>query len=358
VHWASRARAQADVILGAEASRPGQPLTVAIPSCNGAAHINAALNSILSQDDVSFDLVVSDDRSDDETLDLVRRAAGDSVRISVNSERLGLAGNWNRCVSLAATPYVAVFHQDDVMTAGHLSSHLKVLSSDESVGMAASASTVIDERGAPVPESVVGRGGLGPLDRLFDPGELAGWMAVGNPLRCSAVTLRVAAHAGAGGFDPAYRYVVDWEFWLRLSRNWKLAWRSRPTVAIRWHRASETQRFSEGIADLDEGRLILEQLVAVDWRDRRDLAQLRRTARGRLARAYLARAHDALSAGRAELAREALRHGLKCSPGLIATILADPRLGIKMATVATSPTLAARLFRRSSRTTPGSTSAK
>ncbi len=236
------------------------------------------------------------------------------------------------------------------MTTGHLSSHLKVLSSDESIGLAASASTVIDERGAPIPESVVGRGGLGPFDRSFDPGELADRMAAGNPLRCSAVTLRVAAHAGAGGFDPAYRYVVDWEFWLRISRSWKIAWLSRPTVAIRWHRASETHRFTEGTADLDETRLVLEELVAVDWKDRPDLASIRRTARKRLGRAYLARACSRCSCScraRPELARQALRRGLSCSPGLIATVLADPRLGIKMAAVAVSPNLAARLFRRS-----------
>jgi len=321
-------------------------LTVAIPTCNGAAHLAEALKSILSQQDVSFDLVVSDDRSDDETLDMVRSLAGDRVRISVNSERLGLAGNWNQCVCLASTPFVAVFHQDDVMCAGHLAAQLKALSSDDSVGLAASASTVIDEHGAPVAESIVGRGGLGPLDRVFAPGELAAWMVCGNPLRCSAVTLRVAAHAGVGGFNPAYRYVVDWDCWLRVSRKWKIAWLSRPTVEIRWHRGSETHRFTEGTADLDENGLVLEQLVAVDWKDRPDLPQLRRTARGRLARAFLSRAHDALLAGRPELARKALSRGLKCSPGLVAAILADPRLCIKMAAVATSPTLAARIFRR------------
>ncbi len=37
------------------------------------------------------------------------------ARIEVNSERLGLAGNWNRCVALSRTPLVAIFHQDDVM---------------------------------------------------------------------------------------------------------------------------------------------------------------------------------------------------------------------------------------------------
>ena len=108
-------------ILPAWPASPTSPiLTVAVPTCNGARHLAEALRSILAQEGVAFELLVSDDRSDDDTLEVVRAAAGDRVRIEVNSERLGLAGNWNRCVALARTPLVAIFHQDDVMLPGHL----------------------------------------------------------------------------------------------------------------------------------------------------------------------------------------------------------------------------------------------
>ena len=104
-------------------------MTVAIPTCNGASHVAEAIRGILAQEGVAFELVISDDRSDDDTLALVRRAAGDRARIEVNSERLGLAGNWNRCAALARTPIVAIFHQDDVMLAGHLSAHVSSIRS-------------------------------------------------------------------------------------------------------------------------------------------------------------------------------------------------------------------------------------
>jgi len=328
------------------ASPPGSLLTVAVPTCNGAAHLAEALRSILAQAGVAFDLIVSDDRSDDDTLDVVRAVAADRARIEVNSERLGLAGNWNRCAALARTPFVAVFHQDDVMSPGHLAAHVAALTSDDSLGLVASAADVIDERGERVPESVVEPGGLGSADRLCEPNQLALAMAAGNPLRCSAVTLRVATFAELGGFDPSYRYVVDWDFWLRVSRRWKIAWLARPTVQIRWHPRSETHRFQAGTADLDETARLLEQLFSLDLKDLPDVAQLRDSANARLGRAFLNRAHDALHAGRSELARQALRSGLKRSPGLIKFILRDPRLCVQMAALAAAPRLAARLFAR------------
>jgi glycosyltransferase involved in cell wall biosynthesis len=329
--------------------RLGPVLTVAIPTCNGAGHLAETIRSVLSQEGVEFDLIVSDDRSDDETLAVVRAAAGDRARVEVNSERIGLAGNWNRCAVLARTPLVAIFHQDDVMLPGHLSAHAAAFATDHSLGLTASASVVIDERGEAVSPAVVEQGGAGPVDRRFMPGQFARSMAAGNPLRCSAVTLRIAALNEVGGFDAQLRYVVDWDCWLRVSRKWEVAWLALPTVQIRWHPASETHRFKTGLADLNETARMLDTLFELDLKDDPDLTRLRPAAHDRLARAFLNRAHDALRAGLPELARDSLSRGFHSSPRLMKMILVDPRLCIKMTALAIAPRLAGRLFAHHSR---------
>lgn len=323
-------------------------LTVAIPTFQGARHLAVALRSVLRQEDAPFELVVSDDRSDDETTSIARAEAGDRVRIVVNSERLGLAGNWNQCVALSRTPFVAVFHQDDVMEPGHLASHLSAFASAERVGMAASAAEVIDADGQPVPETIVARGGLGPTDRTFAPGEALAHMAAGNPLRCSAITLRKAAHEDIGGFDPSYRYVVDWDAWLKIARRWGVAWRARPTVAIRWHAASETHRFKAGTADLDETARLLDELFSISNVGR----EQRRRADHRLARAFLSRSHEALRSGNATLARSCLVRAWKIWPGIVSSIATDPRLAAQMATLALAPQWAGRAWSRRNETLP------
>ena len=319
-------------------------LTVAVPTFNGSAHLAEAIRSIVTQQGVAFELVVSDDRSDDDSLELVRAIAGDRARIEVNPERLGLAGNWNRCVAIARAPIVVIFHQDDVMRPGHLAAHHAAFTGDERIGLVASASEVIDERGNPVADAVVGRGGLGSEGRVFPPGTLASAMVEGNLLRCSAVTIRRAAFEDAGGFDPTLRYVLDWDFWLRVSRRWKVAWLPLPTVQVRWHGASETHRFKSGTADLEESARMLETLFNVDLKDRPDADGLRRVSTRRLARAYVNRAHDALHAGRADLAHQALHRAMSLAPSVAREFLRDPRLGLQMATLALAPRLAGRLF--------------
>ena len=178
-------------------------ITVAVPTMNGARLLGETLSCVLRQDGVAFDLLVSDDRSDDDTAEVARSLTlGDRAsRSSSTPSRLGLAGNWNRCVALSRTPLVAIMHQDDLIHTGHLAAHVAAFDANESAGLVASGSTVIDGLGQPVPASGVGRGGLGPFDRTFGPGELLPLLAEGNPLRCSAVSIRKEAHEEVGGFD-------------------------------------------------------------------------------------------------------------------------------------------------------------
>ena len=281
------------------AHQPGPLLTVAIPTCNGAAHLAEAIQSILSQEGSTFDLVVSDDRSDDETLAVVRTAAGDRARIEVNSERLGLAGNWNRCAALARTPLVAIFHQDDVMLPGHLSAHAASFAAD-SFDRPDRQRVGCDRRAwsGGFARRWSSRGGW---DRSTGSSSLVSSprsMAAGNPLRCSAVTLRVAA--------------------LRERRRLRLAVALRRRLGLLAAVIAKMAGRVAGTADRSSPLASGQRDPSLQdgaGRSRRDGAhagngssgsisrmtpmstRLRRAAHHRLGRAFLNRAHDALRAG-------------------------------------------------------------
>jgi glycosyltransferase involved in cell wall biosynthesis len=331
------------------------PLTVAIPTCNGTAHLADALHSILNQECPPFDLLVSDDHSDDETVTLVRDIAGERARIVVNEERLGLAGNWNQCMTLSQTPWVSIFHQDDVMLPGHLASVMRGLEpaekQTEKVGFLAGPAKVIDDQSRPVAESIVDPGGRipnppgpgAPEFVEFRAGEFAAFLRTENPLRCSAVVTSRAAHAEVGGFDPSYRYVVDWEFWYLVASRYAVSWKTdEPSVLIRWHAASETHRFKTGTADLVE---IARLITFIRLSETPERAYPRKQAEHNLCRAYLNRAHEALRAGQIELARTCLSSAWSISSRtVLGTVAADPRLCLQVATLAASARLARRWF--------------
>jgi glycosyltransferase involved in cell wall biosynthesis len=335
-------------------------LTVAVPTCNGAAYLAETLNSILSQDCGPFDLLICDDDSDDDSVRIAGALAAGRAQVVVNENRLGLAGNWNQCMALSRTPWVNIFHQDDVMLPCNLASILEAIEGMDSttaqIGIITGPVRVIDEHSHAVPESVIDPGGRvvsgRPPDAAqvidFPPGAFAAKLRGENPLRCSAVIVNQAAHAALGGFDASYRYVVDWEFWHRLSRAYGVRWRHQdPSVLVRWHGASETHRFKSGVDDLEETARLLKGIFQQEAAPAPTSALCRKQADQRLCRGFLNRAHDALRAGDFALANLCLARASAISPlAVLKTLGGDPRFLVQMGTLKLAPRLAARWFAR------------
>lgn len=93
---------------------PGTPLvSVCVPTYNGAEFMQICIDSLLDQHLRDLEVVVSDDGSRDDTLEIVRRRGDPRVRILPTTTRAGMAGNWNRSLAGARGKYVALVAQDD-----------------------------------------------------------------------------------------------------------------------------------------------------------------------------------------------------------------------------------------------------
>ncbi|HLX29950.1 MAG TPA: glycosyltransferase family 2 protein [Casimicrobiaceae bacterium] len=92
-------------------------VSICLPTYNGARYLRECLASALAQTHGDFELVVVDDRSTDETMDIIRDVAhADSrVRVFENDANLGLVGNWNRCIELSSAPWIKFVFQDDLL---------------------------------------------------------------------------------------------------------------------------------------------------------------------------------------------------------------------------------------------------
>lgn len=289
------------------------------------------MRSILAQDDQDFRLIIHDDCSLDDTVAIVRREVGFRAEVTVHEKRLGLAGNWNACAKRSTTPWTAIFHQDDVMLTGHVREHLQAIAEHPDAGMIVSAAEAIDDEGRPIAVGLIEAGGLGGSNRRFEAGELVERLATSNPLRCSAITLRTEALAAVGGFDPSYRYVLDWEAWLRIARRYPVIWRSEPTVRFRWHEGSETRRFERGVVDLEETERLLQKIWSQDASLLKDLGRVRKEGNRRLARAYLNRAYQAARSNQRRLCRDCTRKAIALNPSVVACMAGDFRLWMRLA---------------------------
>jgi glycosyltransferase involved in cell wall biosynthesis len=92
-------------------------VTICVPVRNGARTIQRTLDSLLSQDYPNYEIIVSDNCSDDDTAKIVSQYASNGVKYFFNPtlEKCG-ESNWNHILTLAEGPFIALYHADDICT--------------------------------------------------------------------------------------------------------------------------------------------------------------------------------------------------------------------------------------------------
>lgn len=85
-----------------------------MPVHNGAAYLRAAIDSILGQTFRDLELLVVDDGSMDESVEIVRTYRDPRVRLHRHGRNLGLVATLNEGLELVRTEYLARMDCDDV----------------------------------------------------------------------------------------------------------------------------------------------------------------------------------------------------------------------------------------------------
>ena len=96
--------------------------TIAIPVRNGADYLREALDSALAQTFSDYEIVISDNASDDATPQIIseyQRAHG-NTRVLRSDTGLSLSGNWNNTFSNARGEWVKILAHDDLLHANCL----------------------------------------------------------------------------------------------------------------------------------------------------------------------------------------------------------------------------------------------
>lgn len=93
-------------------------VTICVPVRNGARTIQRTLDSLLKQDYPNYEIIVSDNCSDDDTAHIVSQYASNGVKYFFNPilEKWGAESNWNHILTLAEGPFIALYHADDIYT--------------------------------------------------------------------------------------------------------------------------------------------------------------------------------------------------------------------------------------------------
>ena len=189
-------------------------VSVCIPAYNNENYIMHTVNSVLEQTFTDFELVVIDDCSKDGTVALIESIADPRVRLVRNEKNLGMAGNWNRCIEEAKAPLVKILCADDLLYPDSLKKEVQALMEHPEVNLVCSDTALVNIDG-----EQVGAFKRWPKRGSMDGRRLARVSLLFNNFfgaPCNNLFRREAAVA-VGGFDRAFPYILDFDFWIRLA---------------------------------------------------------------------------------------------------------------------------------------------
>lgn len=208
-------------------------VTILVPTYNHESYISEAIRSIMAQSILSeCYVIISDDRSSDETLKICSRACEGQSNVFVrqNDTNLGVMPHYIHLLSQVTTPYVAILEGDDAwISPRKLEDQLNILESIPDVGMCFSACIVDDEASGRKTEHPIwgmGRNRTMPvIDLIYD-----------NPIATfSNCFYRTSALRDALSWPPALTG-YDWLCNLKIALTHRVHFLGQPSTLYRVHK--------------------------------------------------------------------------------------------------------------------------
>jgi glycosyltransferase involved in cell wall biosynthesis len=242
-------------------------VSVIVPNYNHARYLRKRIDSILRQTYSDFELILLDDCSTDDSLDIFANHADDPrTRIDCNATNSGSTfKQWNKGVRLARGEFVWIAESDDYADPRLLETLVNALSADSNVTFAYCRSYRILEDGSEEgffdSFSVIKDRRRWATDfRCEGRSECERYFVHSNPVpNASAVVFRKAAYEHVGGADETMLLCGDWKLWAGMALQGHIVYSSAPLNYFRVHDESVSSRSKSG------GLAVAESLEVVNW---------------------------------------------------------------------------------------------
>jgi hypothetical protein len=208
---------------------PSLPLiSIVIPAYNAEAFIAEAIDSVLAQDYLSYEIIVVDDGSTDNTPGILETYQN-HLRV-IRQPNAGLGPARNAGITAARGELIAFLDADDRWLPEKLSKQYECLTHHPKAGLVHSDLLEWRPQESTQTHRELGRGEFqgSCLQRLIH----------NNRVLPSTVLVKKECLDRVGNFDPKPSGVEDWDLWLRIARQYDFAFVAEPLVLYRMHDAN------------------------------------------------------------------------------------------------------------------------
>ena len=198
---------------------PEPLVSICIPVYNAEKTIGKTLSSIINQKYKNLEIIVVDNDSRDNSIQLVQSFHDPRIKIIQHQVHFPVGEhNWNRCFSYASGEYLAIFHADDLYLPDMVSRQLETFLEYPSICGVFTQGDIIDEN-----DEKIGEFQLPPEIRSGIPCTYKdiffAALDYADFLPCPSAMLRRDAYSILSPFRyDQFRSASDFDMWLRASK--------------------------------------------------------------------------------------------------------------------------------------------
>jgi len=210
-----------------------------MPVYNGAKYLHESIQSILNQTYKNFELIIIDDGSTDNSIEIINSFIDKRIKVLRNSENKGLAYTRNKAVKNSSGKYIAILDCDDIAYPERLSKQVEFLETYPEFVMVGSSFEIIDEQSEGTGEKII-------LD--LDNNLISTQLFFCNYFAQSSVMMKREVFNDFQ-YNEDYTQAEDYHLWSQISTKYKLANLHEILVKYRSHNESisNTKNFIQEI---------------------------------------------------------------------------------------------------------------
>ena len=214
--------------------------TFVIPAYGQSAYLELCIESLLAQT-VKSDIILT---TSTPSAYLENMAANYNIPYFINTQKVGIAGDWNFALSKADTPYITIAHQDDIYMPDYTETVIPAMNGREVlIAFTAYADLIEGTSHTHSVNALVKKFLLFPF--IFTKSIKSTFfkkaiLALGDPICCPSVTFNreLLPHFS---FSADYTCALDWFAWYELAKHpGAFLYINKALVKHRIHPASET----------------------------------------------------------------------------------------------------------------------
>ena len=207
-------------------------VSVLIPTHNRAQYVCGAIDSVLAQTYQNVEIIVVDDGSTDGTGKIIEHNRDRIVYVYQDNQ--GVSAALNLGIEESSGEYLAGLGDDDIWLPDKLEVQMAFLEANPEFGMVHADMLILDVGSDdPKPKKRM-------LSRPIPSGHILPELIVKNVIMGSTVLIRRSCLDEVGLFDQGLRSSEDYHMWLRIARQFPIAYLDRPLAICRLHTSSLT----------------------------------------------------------------------------------------------------------------------